>query len=706
MTTASGLDAPVTLTDADGRFTLSASGTRGPVVATKTGCARGEAIAADRAIEIRLKRGAVVSGRVVDEFGDPVIASRVFAQTEPGARLSATMPSGDTDDRGEYRITDLPAGSFAIAVVRLSGMLDPFTLRPQLPETIFYPGTISADGAQKLAVEWGREQRRIDFVLPARRPMPPTSMIVRNAQGGGQPSRPGPPPAGAVRGRVLDRDGRGVPHAAVELTVPGDFWRGVLTDDRGSFEFREIPAGTFFVSAGKTGYTSDLRSVKLADGDIAEPTDVSIARYGVITGRIVDELGEPVERVNVDVLQIQYEAGRRRLASASAEQSQTDDFGRYRLFGLKPGQYVVTAIAHGVQSADLPGYARAFFPGTTSASDARFITVGGSEEAGGIDFALSRARTFRVAGRILNSSGQPTMGGSLRLLEGSRSAGIVGVEIGARLGSDGAFEFPSVTPGQYVIRADRGRQNNWKEGEFGAIPVIVADSDLTGLVVPMSAGSSIHGRIRFDSYSGGAAAPSPASIELAPVPADFDLAPSNTATADIHPDWTFDIAGINGPRRFELLRWPNGWMLEEIRANGIDVTDRPLPFGKAEQSLRDVEVVLTDRVSELAGAITDDRDQALATAAGSIAIAFSTDRSRWYEESRFVRKATAGSNGEFSIVGLPFGTYYVVVLGRTPLQGDGAWRDPAVLDALTPRAVTVVVRDGQRQTVRVRTERQ
>jgi len=64
------------------------------------------------------------------------------------------------------------------------------------------------------------------------------------------------------------------------------------------------------------------------------------------------------------------------------------------------------------------------------------------------------------------------------------------------------FEFPNVTPGQYLIQVDRGRRNSSTEGEFGVLPVAVDGADVTGLVLQTSAGSSITGRVRFDMFLG------------------------------------------------------------------------------------------------------------------------------------------------------------------------------------------------------------
>src|SRR5439155_6332991 len=96
-------------------------------------------------------------------------------------------------------------------------------------------------------------------------------------------------------------------------------------------------------------------------------------------------------------------------------------------------------------------------------------------------------------------------------------------------------------------------------------------------------------------------------IELSPMPVDIDAAPYDRVAANIRPDWSFEIEGVNGPHRLQLVRAPAGWALQEIRVNGIDLDDRPLSFGRKSQSVTDVEVVLTDRVNELEGTIVDDR---------------------------------------------------------------------------------------------------
>jgi hypothetical protein len=156
------------------------------------------------------------------------------------------------------------------------------------------------------------------------------------------------------------------------------------------------------------------------------------------------------------------------------------------------------------------------------------------------------------------------------------------------------------------------------------------------------------------------------------------------------------MTGVNGPRRLALLRAPAGWMLESIRVHGIDATDRVIAFGRAEQSLTDVEVIVTDRVNALTATVLDDRGQA---AGGARVILFPTDRDRWYPASRYLRLAAADAgDGVATFTGVPFGSYYAAAVQELPDGGDDAWQDPDYLALLARGAASLTMRDGEPQT--------
>src|SRR5437762_9842332 len=96
------------------------------------------------------------------------------------------------------------------------------------------------------------------------------------------------------------------------------------------------------------------------------------------------------------------------------------------------------------------------------------------------------------------------------------------------------------------------------------------------------------------------------------------------------------MSGLHGPRRLLLDRRPSGWDLKAVIAGGVDVTDVALPFGTRDESLSDVQVVLTNRLIELSGTVANARGENVSEYA---LLVFSSDRERWYAGSRFLRRS-------------------------------------------------------------------
>ena len=714
-----GAGTPVVLTDSEGHFRLSVPTGVTRIVASKTGFAPESAppIMDGEPLEIRLQRAASISGRIVDEFGEPVVDARVIiegASTQPQAPNAAK--STETDDHGEYRVGGFGAGTFLVSVTTIDANATIRENRGGLefsPGTLktYFPGATTVADARPIRLNVGDDRTSIDIVVPG-------------SQSGGEPfgmfggppgttiaDHPATDPA-VIRGQVVDSEGRALAHAFVRLSpqgVPGALRAGRAEAD-GRFEFADLAAGTFRVSAYVPGYAAPSDdalvvpafatlgsgpSVRLSPAQLRDGLVITLTRLGVIAGRVLDELGDPVEGARVQLLQVKYQAGRRRLVQANVAARLTDDHGAYRLHDLPPGRYIVSASIGNLSSVDVPDYTRSYFPGTPNPSDAQFVTLADADRMG-VDVALARTRTALVRGHIFSASGEPSMGGRVELRPSARSA--IGIPVGARLLPDGVFEFPNVPPGEYVVVAERTRSNRSSEGEYGSTIVNVVDTDVTNLVVQMSAGSSVAGRFTFDTYDR-TPRPAQSAIEFSPVGVDPDQTPSSVASAEIAEDWTFTMTGINGPRRLDLVRVPPEWMLKEVRARGIDITDRAIMFARKDQSLTDVEVVLTDRVSDVSGRIVDEGGRA---AVGAHVIVFSTDRGRWYPASRFLREVTVAQDGLYRLIGLPSGSYYAASVTRLPVESEEAWQDPAFLDTLAFRATTVTLGEGQRQALNLK----
>ena len=507
-----------------------------------------------------------------------------------------------------------------------------------------------------------------------------------------------PPATAVIRGHMLDAEGRPLARAVVILiSGTGGFARTSLSNDDGSYQFINLQAGSYVLRGSHSGFvTLELgqqrpfehgQPIALAAGEVRERVDLALPRHGAIVGHVADESGDPLEGVNVSVYRMGFAGGRRQLVGAGVLSQRTDDRGRFRVYGLQPGRYVVGADLGQIGREDMPGYAPTYFPGTPNAAEAQTITVGISENVTNIDFNVAAVRTARVAGRTVGSDGEPFQGG-VEMRTSRRSTAVATDSFGARTERDGSFEFPNVPPGEYVIGAFKGTEACWQIVE-------VTGGDVIGLTVQTQPGSTITGRIIFE----GGSAPARTNVNVLFAPSEPDLVPfkGTGPQADTRSDLRFDVRYANGLGRLRAVNVPSGWTLKSIVANGVDVTDTPLPFGTNDQSLKDVEILLTNQVTQLDGGVTDAAGRPVTR---YHALVFSTDKDRWYEGSRFQTLLTGQRDGTFFWAGLPPGDYYVAAVDW--LQADEVtegWKDPALLESVSRAASRVTLTEGQKSSV-------
>ena len=130
-----------------------------------------------------------------------------------------------------------------------------------------------------------------------------------------------------------------------------------------------------------------------------------------------------------------------------------------------------------------------------------------------------------------------------------------------------------------------------------------------------------------------------------------------------------------------------------VLLNGRDISDEVLTFGKDEQSLSGLVVVLTDRPTAVCGSVQDERGRHVDQYA---VVVFPTDADRWHAGSRFMTFTRAQGDGRFSVSGLPSADYFVAAVNRLQAApASGEWLDPAVLSTLIPGATRISLLDGQ-----------
>src|SRR5262245_34735922 len=279
------------------------------------------------------------------------------------------------------------------------------------------------------------------------------------------------PGTAGIRGRVVDAaTGRGLTHA--EVTIGGPALAGnprvPVTDGEGRYEVADLPAGTYMVTVRKPNYLSVTwgqerpqgpgKPIALADG---QKVDVSfrLRSAAAITGKVVDEFGDPVTDVSVAATQYRFVQGSRRLMP-SGRGGVTNDIGEFRVYGLEPGQYYVSATLRnfavttdGAANPDREGYAPTYYPGTPTVAGAQRVAVAAGQTQPTINFTLLTARTARITGTVVDSDGKPGTG---MVVLTQRTGGVMMNNIASPLAPTGKFTLDGVTPGEYTIQVRGG----------------------------------------------------------------------------------------------------------------------------------------------------------------------------------------------------------------------------------------------------------
>lgn len=558
----------------------------------------------------------------------------------------------------------------------------------------------------------------LNTVIASQAPSPPQGATLPGPPSRAQaPPRDGvtPIPTGTarIRGRVVSTDGTPLRRAQVRVSAPEiRVTRVARTDADGRYEISELPQGRYSISVSRNGYVSlqfgqqrpfePGRPLDLGDNQVMERIDFALPRGGVITGRITDELGEPMAGVRMQAMRYQYlPNGQRRLMpvmSGNPFNLVTNDLGEFRVYGLMPAAYVLSATADEMggmmaavspggtntpgRAADNEGHGITYYPGTINPDEAQPVTVGIAEEASA-SFALVPAKLTRITGIIRTSQGQPA-GGVMIGLRSQTGSGMFARALPG-IGSDGSFTIMDVPPGDHLLEIFPRTADD----ESATVAITADGRDINNLAITTTAGATVSGRVVFD---GGSNATKPERIILStPDPGGPQPGRNRPDNGVIDSTGRFQIRGASGRALFQAVQLgpgPNtGWQIRSVTLNGVDITDTPIDLATLGDS--GVEIVLTDQQTTLSGIVRNARNEPVK----DYVVAIFPDRLKEGAlPARFTRTVRPDQEGRYQTRGLPAGDYFAAAV---PALEQGAQWDPAFRKQVEPTAKRFRLAEGQ-----------
>jgi protocatechuate 3,4-dioxygenase beta subunit len=453
-----------TSTNAAGRFFFKdVSPGRYRLVADRNGFVRGEygqrrlerggtpiTLDANRKLDgivIHLTPGAVISGRVYDEDGEPLFGATVQALRQMisrGQPMLVPVQSAQTNDLGEYRIAGLAPGRVYLSVAYPQGMFqaaegnDPQT---QVYVSVYYPGATDFSRAQPLTLVAGQETSRVDL-----------SLI--------------PTPAVSVRGRInfaIDSVRGGGGGVNVTLVPRLGFVRGtaayrersaMVQEPQGNFEIRGVPPGSYVLTA--SAYERDRVYSAREFLDVGR-TDVEGLILNPVPG--VDAPGhvriEEEPEFKFSGLNVLFLPKDDPVAGGGSAPVTSD------------GNFIVRNLPQLTYRVQLTQVPQDCFLKSVKFSSEDALELGiNLNRRGTIEIVLSN-KGARAEGTVVNNEGEPFAGATVVLIPDASRRHLTHLFKVATTDQAGRFSFRGIAPGNYqVIAWEDIEPGHWQVPEF------------------------------------------------------------------------------------------------------------------------------------------------------------------------------------------------------------------------------------------------
>lgn len=392
-------------------------------------------------VKLRLIKGGVITGRVTDADGHPVIQERISLQRlgpdgKPMSGNVISSASHETDDRGIYRIYALPPGNYLVSAGSETNRNQDGTKK--LYSKVYYDQKGGPAEADIVKVTDGEEKKEIDFKFAEQRP------------------------AYSISGRIISSSGQAVAGLLVLLSRQpqvsiSDFVGSSISGLNGDFNIAGVQRGKYVLTTGSRDAIeeySDPVEVEVSSVDVSG-TELRMRKGATVTGTIaIEGTSDPKVMAAVSTMIVFAETVSETSSILFGSRSHPDSKGSFRLTGIRPG---TIRISIGGITGSFSGMPRPRIERAGVIIQDSYVRNSGFEVKSGEEISIRitipygtgaiRGKTV-VTGGSLPQNSRVTI--SLFRFEPSISQF---VQEGRASLYTGGFVFESLSPGQYQVRA-------------------------------------------------------------------------------------------------------------------------------------------------------------------------------------------------------------------------------------------------------------
>ena len=358
-----------------------------------------------------------------------------------------------------------------------------------------------------------------------------------------------------------------------------------FTDASGQFSFKNIAPGRYDFEAHHNGFVEeDYRPegasaasiLDLAPGQKLEKVLFRLTAGAAVVGRIVDEDGEPISAVQVQILKEESNGAQKVLDDIAT--GFTDDLGQFRLFGIPPGQYYFTAIDSGMpdltptelasgrafHNESMVKHPASYYPGVRHSDQAQKISLKAGEEFH-LEMALKPAQSpVSVSGIVIGPSGTPIAGAFVGISDTEENEQTRFIASGTFTDSKGHFQINNVLSASYRLGA------SWHNGEktYMAMELItVGPENITNVRLTLKSPVTVTGTVVAEKHFDFAA--QKLFVGLVPIDRNFQYQSYNAGI--VQQDGTFTLNLFESTYGVQTQGLPEGWYVHSATLNGEDM---------------------------------------------------------------------------------------------------------------------------------------
>ncbi len=486
---------------------------------------------------------------------------------------------------------------------------------------------------------------------------------------------------------------------------------GATTDGAGHFLIDDVDPGRYSFSASRNAYVSQSYSpqgsakrgapLTLSNGQKLKEIVFKLTPQGVISGRILDEDGEPLANVMVQCMAFGYQNGKRQLVGRNG--GSTNDLGEYRFHSLSPGKYVVSAT---YRSPDLfmniqgptqaspvteEGYATTYYPNSTNPDNAQQLEITPGAQIGSVNMTLVRVHTVRIKGRIngvaMGNRGRRNANVMLMPRDAPGFMMMPGA-VARAVDPQGNFQMRGVTPGSYVLRADFMDDNMRYSARM---PLEVGSSNIEDIELSLQPPLEVHGHITIE--ENGDLKGAQVNVSFQPKVSGGAMMMMGGGGMQMKDDLTFKVTNLSpDPYDINVRGMPEGFYVKSIRMGQADVTETGVDFSQG--GVDEITVILNPNGGEIDGAVQNAKGEPAIGATVTLIPEASHRSTSW-----LYKTADTDQNGRFSIKGVRPGEYKIYAWED---MEQGAYMDPDYVKPHESAGEAVSVKDSAHSSVQLK----